>query len=287
VFAAVLVPYADALDSLWAGAVGVHLDARGAEAALPIGGPPFSAVFPIVLAYAGLVAVLAAGLASRERAELGRWARERADLLALLAAGVALVAVHRPLMHHHLVIMAWPLALLAGSTLPSRRHLLAIAAAGALLLAPLAIAGRGTLSDTERGRLRAAAELVRSGTAPGQTVVSDLPLVPLLAGRPSAPETVDPSYVRVGAGGLDRRAILAAADRAGAVVVGRSFARVDGLERALVRRFPRTVALPGGVRVHLRRQGGLFPATTDPGAMQGDRSRLTLHMRLFGRGRTR
>jgi hypothetical protein len=84
-------------------------------------------------------------------------------------------------------------------------------------------------------------------------VVSDLPLVPLLAGRPSAPETVDPSYVRVGTGELDRGAILAATDRAGAVVVGRSFAQVDGLAEALARRFPRVVALPGGVRVHLRR----------------------------------
>jgi hypothetical protein len=93
--------------------------------------------------------------------------------------------------------------------------------------------------------------LVRDSTDPGSRVVSDLPLVFVLADRRPAVERIDPSAVRVTSGSLDRGRIIAAAGRAQAAVVGRAFRFVPGLESALARRFDRVVEV-GGARVYLR-----------------------------------
>jgi hypothetical protein len=115
---------------------------------------------------------------------------------------------------------------------------------------PWAVRGRDTISSGEPKRLAEVAALVRDSTAPDDTVVSDLPLVPLWAERESAAATVDPSAVRIGTGSLDRDQILAAADTAGAAVVGRSFAVVPGLAAGLERRFTRSVEVDG-IRIYL------------------------------------
>jgi hypothetical protein len=165
---------------------------------------------------------------------------------------VVLVAVHRPLLHHHLVIVAWPLALIAASTLPARLppRTLVIAGVCALLVVPWAVRGRDTVEGAESRRLEEVAAVVERSTTPGEKIVSDLPLVPLLAERAAAPATVDPSAVRIGTGSLSRDDILAAADGAGATVVGRSFEVVPGLEAGLLRRYA-TVVDVGGVSVYV------------------------------------
>lgn len=241
-----------ALGPLLDGAVLFHLEARGAPAIAA--SDPLSIVVLIVLAYVGIVAVLALGLARLRRPEALTWLRARADLVGLLAGGVLLCALQRPLLHHHLIVVAFPLALLAASTLPPRpdRRTWGLVAAGTALALPLGLHGRWTVPDEERARLAEVATLVRTHTAPTDAVVSDLPLVGLLAQRPSALATVDPSYVRVSTGSLDTPAILRAADAAGAAVVGRSFREVPGLQAAIARRFPRRAQI-GGVEVYLRR----------------------------------
>jgi hypothetical protein len=163
------------------------------------------------------------------------------------------VLVARPLIHHHFVVVAWPLALLAASSLPARvsRRALAAIAVGLLLALPWAIRGRDTVEGAAAGQVGAIARVVRDSTDPGSRVVSDLPLVPVLADRRPAAETIDPSAVRVTSGSLDRGRIIAAAGRAQAAVVGRAFRFVPGLETALARRFDRVVEV-GGARVYLR-----------------------------------
>lgn len=244
--------YAGALGALWDGAVGFHLEARGA---VRIPAPkPLEIVLGMTAGFVGLFALAAAGALRVPRAELRSWTAARADVLGLLAGGLLLCAVQRPLLQHHLVVVAWPLALLAASSVPRRAgpRALATAVAGLALLAPWAGHGRPTLDGPELGPVRAAAAVVRATTVPTDRVVSDLPIVPLLAGRPVAPETADPSFVRVGTGSLDRATVLRASAGAGAVVVGRAFEQLAGLEPALRRRFgPPDVV--GGVRVYVRR----------------------------------
>jgi hypothetical protein len=252
VLTAVGIAYAGVLGELWSGAVGLHLHARGAGFALPQ--PSIAAeVTLIVTGYVGILSMLALGIRHLPRAQTSAWARARADLLATLAFGVLLVAVNRPLLHHHLVILAWPLALLAASTLPTRVPARAVAAAalGGLLLVPWAVHGRETVREQDAARILAAADVVRAATDPAEPVVSDLPLVPLLADRKPATATVDPSAVRIGTGSLDRHDVLVAAERSGAVVVGRALAFVPGLCRELKRRYgaPKIV---DGIRIYLR-----------------------------------
>lgn len=235
-----VLAYAEVLGPLWHGAVGLHLEARGA----PVDLPRPSILVAVVLissAYAGLLAILLAGLVERDRPQIKAWARRNADLIALFAAGFALCAVQRPLLNHHLVVIAWPLALLAGSALPSRlpsrRTSLVLAVAGALLVVPWAIHGRDTVEPAEERPLREIARYVSAETAPQATVVSDLPSINVMAGRASAPSTVDPSWVRVQTGELSKGDILAASAASQAVVVGRAFRAVPGLESSLAQRF--------------------------------------------------
>jgi hypothetical protein len=252
VLTAVGIAYASVLGELWSAAIGLHLDARGGGFALPQ--PSIATeVTLIVTGYVGILAMLAIGIRHLPRAQLSAWARARADLIATLALGVLLIALNRPLLHHHLVILAWPLALIAASTLPTRlpRRALAAAALGCLLLVPWAVHGRETIRGEDAAGIHAAAEVVRSATSPGDPIVSDLPLVPLVADRKPATATVDPSAVRIGTGSLDPVEILAAADRSGAVVVGRAFLHVAGICRELKRRYgpPEIV---DGIRIYLR-----------------------------------
>jgi hypothetical protein len=205
---------------------------------------------PALLGFAGLgigaLSVVALAAAPSWR----RWAGDRAALLALLAAAAAMLAVQRPLFLHHWALLSVPVALLTASALPRglrAPHAVALAAAVVLLL-PGAMRGRVVLSDEAGAQLARVARAVASVTPPGEVVVSDLPLVPLVARRPADASTVDASLVRVGSGALDEAAVLEAATGARTVVVGRAFATIPGLLPALSSRFPRSRVIDG-VRV--------------------------------------
>jgi hypothetical protein len=206
-------------------------------------------------AFAGLMTLAVAGVLRVPRANVRAWCAARADLVGLLAGGLLLCAVQRPLLQHHLVVVGWPLALLAASAIPSAtsRGTLVAAGLGLGLIVPWVGHGRDTLGPSEMERARHAASVVRTIAGPGRRVVSDLPIVPLLAGRPAAPQTADPSYVRVATGSLSRRVVLAAAEGTGAVVVGRAFTGIPGLERELARRYgaPRVV---DGLQIYATRR---------------------------------
>jgi hypothetical protein len=146
-----------------------------------------------------------------------------------------------------------PAAQLAASATPRAtgwRHAAALAVVLALL-SPGATRGRVVLTDGARADLARIAAAVEDATPPGSAVVSDLPLVPLVAGRPAPPSTIDASLVRVGSGALGRTEVLHAAERAAAVVAGRAFTTLPGLVPALSSRFPRSRTV-AGVRVMWR-----------------------------------
>jgi hypothetical protein len=250
VLAAVALAFADVLGALWLGAVELHLEARGAEVRFPR--PSILvAVILVAGAYAGMLAVLAAGVSEIPRAQLRRWLAARADLIALVAAGIAFCLLQRPLLNHHLVIVAWPLALLAASSLPRtlrRSRGWELVALGIALVLPWTVHGRDTVPKRERTQLEAVAEDIAARTTPSQSVACDLPVIALLADRAATPATVDPSYVRVQTGALSPKAIEAAAGDAGAACVGRAFRGVPGVRAALDRRFARHMRY-GGIEV--------------------------------------
>ncbi len=245
--AAVAVVHAGEAGAIAEGVAGIRGAARGID--LPPGNPPLA----LVAGFAGLALVLGAGLAARGARGSAAWARDQAPEITLLAGGALLALVHRPLFLHHLVVLSAPAAVLAASALLPRTAALT-AAAGALLLVPGVMAGREVMGARERDALAAVADRVRGATAPGEEVVSDLPRVPALAGRPTPPGAIDASLVRVGSGSLGREAILREAAGAGAVVAGRAFRGVPGLDAALRARFP-AVADVAGVRVYGRPSG--------------------------------
>jgi hypothetical protein len=251
VVAAALAATAGSWGEIWTGVAGIR---EGARAVSPPGDSPVA--WPTVLGFAGLAVLLAAGLGGRSRA----WLRRRAVLVAPLAAGLLFVALHRPLFAHHWAVVAVPLALLAGSACdrPGRRTAALAAVAAAALLAPGAWAAREVMPAGEREGTARIAALVGGATAPGEPVVSDLPLVPLAAGRRAPPATIDASYVRLGAGGLPRADLDRAVRDAGAAVAGRAFLTVPGLRAELRARFPVLVRV-GAAEVYLR--GRPEPAT--------------------------
>lgn len=247
VAALTLLPLASRWGDLWHGAVGIRGAARGVDIAASGLDVPFA------LGFAGLGVAALSGIALAPAAGLRRWVDERAGLIALLVASALLLALQRPLFLHHWALLSVPAALVAASAFPRRigwRHAAALTVALALL-SPGAIRGRVVLASDARAELVRIAGAVETATPVGSAVVSDLPLVPLLAGRPAPASTIDASLVRVGSGALGRAAVLRAAERAETVVVGRAFATVPGLVPALSSRFPRSRTV-AGVRVMWR-----------------------------------
>jgi 4-amino-4-deoxy-L-arabinose transferase-like glycosyltransferase len=250
VAAAVGLAYVSALEAIYRDAVGFHLTARDATVVLPTE-KPLDVVVLMTAAFLGLLGLFVAGVSRIPAGERRAWMRERAELLGLLAGGLLLCALQRPLLQHHLVVLAFPLALLTATCVPPRltRRVWLVTGLALVLILPWVGHGRSTLEGAELQRVERAASLAASFAGPDEAVVSDLPIVPVMAHRRSAPQTVDPSYVRVGTGSLDRDDVLRAAESSGAVVVGRAFERIPGLEATLLERYGQPAAA-GGIRIY-------------------------------------
>jgi 4-amino-4-deoxy-L-arabinose transferase-like glycosyltransferase len=240
---AVLAPHAGAIAEIWTGAIGAREAARGVVASGP-GGTDWLQVLGFVgLGGAALVALASSIGAPRE------WWRERASILALLAGGILFCLVHRPLFSHHYVAISAPLALWVASAWPRLKAAPVVVGAVLLMLAPLAIRARET-PPRDYSEQRVAAVLLEEETSPRQPVVSDLPLVPILADRDTPPGTIDASYVRMGSDPEAPELVLEATDGAGAVVAGRAFLADPALLAAIRERFPR-VRSAGDIRIYL------------------------------------
>lgn len=231
VAAATLAPYADQVGALWTQALQYRADR------------PFEIKIPgRVLSGAGvtyaLLGALVAAVALSPPPSLREWLRDRAPLIVLLVSGVAMVLRINPLNGSHLVILSAPLALLAASSWPRARGRVVQVPAAAVILVGLVVAGRQVIGTEELATVDRAAAVVRAHTLASERVVSDVPLVPLRAGRAAVPQTIDSSTLEIKTGAVTQSTVIAASRRAAAVVMARGFRRFDGLEAELAPRFP-------------------------------------------------
>lgn len=238
----VLAPHADALPELWNGAVTYHREAAGLELldnvdeVRQVLNPRMPATW-----LAAAAAALALVAAARRRALPG------GALWTWPLLGGALVLWHDPLLEHHLVVFALPLALAAGVTLGAAVTRLEgrtrTAAAVVLLLAlgtGYAQAHRRAASERrpEEPAQAWAASVLRT-TAPGALVASDQPLAAFLADRRVPGELVDTALLRFRTGSLTEAGVLETLERScvQAVVAGRVFRLLDGFDAELRARF--------------------------------------------------
>jgi 4-amino-4-deoxy-L-arabinose transferase-like glycosyltransferase len=248
VTAALLLAYVDRLGVLYEGVVGFHEEARGLSVSTDSNADRLGLAFVrkgqvfTWLVVAGLCVWLVRR--ARPRRLLALW-------LGAVAAG-AFLLWHQPLIDHHFVLVAAALAVPAGASLDlrlgSRRS-----AAFAALLALVLLAGYAQqwrrvnrLEGPDLARAQAA-EAVAAETRPGELIVTDLPIVAVLAGRGVPGKLVDTSIVRFRSGSLDADCVLGEANAAGArlVVAGRAFRIVPGVLKFLTAEFPQRREVAG------------------------------------------
>jgi hypothetical protein len=248
VWTALLIAYAGVINDLWRSVVTDHADARQLGPTLgenldrvllhPLDwATPAGVIVPVGLVCAALFV-------------------RRVEMLALatwIVATAAFLVTQRPLLDHHIVMLAAVLAVTAGTGLgaalarlssPAR---LAVAGVAVLaILAGLVQEGRrlDRLGNEEPADVRRAADRLRARTRPGDLVATDLPIVAYLADRRTPGYLVDTSFVRFGTGSLTNADIIKTLehDHVRAVAVGRLFAERPQLMRELEGRYPRAVS---------------------------------------------
>jgi 4-amino-4-deoxy-L-arabinose transferase-like glycosyltransferase len=247
--------YAGSLSDLWRDAVTDHRRGRSlgpsiADNAHRIFVHPLDWKTPAgVLVPIGLVCAIIL-LRRLETLALGLW---------IVASGAFLI-YQRPLLDHHLVLIATVLAVPAGAGLgaaaervPRPARAFVVGVIGLALLAGFAQEERRLAREYgESADVRRAAAELASRTDPKDLVATDLPIVAYLAHRRVPGELVDSSYVRLGTGSLTDREILAVleGDDVRAVAVGRLFGDRPALLSALRARYPTRIER-GGVTLYL------------------------------------
>ncbi len=252
VWVALLARYASALGDLWQSVVVEHRRAQD----LP--GPGLADNAHRVLLHpldwhtpAGLlipVGLIAAAVLVRRVETLA--------LAAWIAASAGFLVYQRPLLDHHLVLIATALAVTGGIGLGAlverlpRPAALAVAAAAALALAAGFAQEHRRLARNdlpEPPEVTWAVVTLRAHTQPDELVGTDLPIVPYLAGRRVHGQLIDSSYGRLESQTQTTKEILDVlrSDRVRAVVVGRNYRKKPELIAALAERYP----------VQLRRDG--------------------------------
>jgi hypothetical protein len=257
VVAALVIRYAYALGALWDSVVVEHRNAQ------PLGSfgsnlhrvllhpldwhTPAGLLIPIGIVFA---VVFAQG---RETAALGAW---------IVASAVFLV-YQRPLLDHHLVLLATALAVTAGAGFGAaaghlRRPLLVVGASFVAILIALGLFQEGNRlarNDlTEPPEVRWAVDQVRAETRPGDLVATDLPIVAYLSDRRVPGQLIDSSYGRLLSETQTTADILEVLrkDHVRAVLVGRNYRLKPDLLEALTARYPRRLSNQG-VTLYLAR----------------------------------
>ena len=258
---AFVVAYRHVLNQVWQGVFGAHLNARGGHQAgaqsnlsrvlhVPDLHTPFGwlALAGIALSLFWLV----------RRRPLGLWP------LWLFTLGATLFTLTmKPLLDHHLVLLATALAVPAGAAvaLTLLRLPRALALVGTALLVLGISAGlyqehrrlaRNAMPETRN--VRCAVDLVRSRTTPDQLVVSDIPSIPYLAGRHQPGQLIDTSIARIVDEYLTPAGVLKELDRIAprVVVVGRNFRSKPEIVRGIAQRFPKTAYCGAGIQLYWR-----------------------------------
>jgi hypothetical protein len=179
----------------------------------------------------------------------------RIEMLALgvwIVASAAFLVYQRPLLDHHLVLLAATLAVPAGAGLGAAvvaagKVRLAIAGVVAVMLALGFVQEQDRLADQtgDPPGVVWAAEQLHTRTQPDELVGTDLPIVPYLADRRVPGQLVDMSFVRLGTGSLTEAEILRELEGVRAVVVGREFRNHPALLREIAARYPQRLERDG------------------------------------------
>lgn len=213
--------------------------------------------------------VIGGAVASIVVARRGPQRRLLAALWLWAVGGYGFILAMHPLSDHHFVFLAVSLALPAGvgvglavNALQPRRA----AAVAAVAVAIVAIGFVKNAHETSGGVVArppaidwAVAQLA-AHTAPGDLVVSDLPLVPYLAGRRMPGQLIDTSIARIAYEDLTPAGVLRIVDdtRPTAVIVGRMFqtkpAIVAGVRRRYAHRLHRPLAIGGYIDIFYGRR---------------------------------
>lgn len=255
-FLALLLPYAYALSDLWESVVLEHRRAQSlgpglGDNAERVFGHPLDWHTPAaVLVPLGLV--LTVLLVRRvETLALGAW----------IVASALFLLYQRPLLDHHLVLLAVALGVPAGiglgaaaARLDGPARAVAVSAVALALAAGFVQEHRRLArnDEDEPVGVRWAASQLRERTRPDQLVGTDLPIVAYLADRRVAGQLIDASYGRLRTNTLTTGEILdeLADKRVRAVVVGRLYREKPDLLAALRDRYPTRLA-SGGVTLYL------------------------------------
>jgi hypothetical protein len=219
---------------------------------------------------------------------------ERA-LVAWLAADAIMLAALKPLWAHHLIILASPMALLAGtalrqgqgrsdpaagtvaglrggrpgrvaaSVLGERHKALAVvrfatpALLAAVTLAYLALGISGVGRPVPSPELEQVVRRITEAVPPEGKVLTDDPMVPFLARRPVAGGLVDSSLTRIWTGQISEERLTSALNAKGtdAVVLWRGTFReyFPTFVSAAMRAFSVSEAVPGGRTLLLKKRG--------------------------------
>jgi 4-amino-4-deoxy-L-arabinose transferase-like glycosyltransferase len=252
---AFVIGYRHVLHEVWRGVFGAHLDARaghqpGAESNLSrvLREPDLHTPFGW-LALAGIALSL---FWLWRRRPLGLWP------LWLFTLGAALFTLTmKPLLDHHLVLLATALAVPAGAAIGmtlARLPRWAWALPVAFWVAGLYQEHRRLARNDvpERPSYRWAARVVERSSRPDQLVVSDIPSIPYLAHRREPGQLIDTSIARIVNEYLSPAGVLREIDRAhpALVVVGRNFRSKPAIVRGIAERYPRRLTR-GEVTIYL------------------------------------
>jgi hypothetical protein len=163
------------------------------------------------------------------------------------AAAVFVLAM-KPLIEHHLVILAVAVALPAGAALGLATARLQREARIFIMLfvALFAVAGvyqqhRHLVRDSkpEPSWVHVAANWLRAETRPDEVVATDIPILAYYAHRRLVPDFVDTSFTRIGVGDLGAAEVVAELDRyhVRIAAIGRAFWVTPPIQKAFNRRF--------------------------------------------------
>jgi 4-amino-4-deoxy-L-arabinose transferase-like glycosyltransferase len=251
-----VIGYRHVLHQVWQGAFGAHLNARGGHQASGQSNLSRIVHLPDLHTPFGWIAVAGIALALFwvvRRSPLGLWPLW---LFALAAALFTLTM--KPLLDHHLVLLATALAVPAGAAVGLTLERLPRWTF--VVLAAFVCAGiyqehrRLARNDVaERASYQWAARAVAANSAPDDLVVSDVPSIPYLAHRREPGQLIDTSIARIIDEYLKPRDVLRLIDESHApvVVVGRNFLSKPAIVRGIASRYPRRLR-NGDVTVYLR-----------------------------------
>lgn len=180
----------------------------------------------------------------------------RAEMLSLaswIVASAAVLVYQRPLLDHHMVLIATALAIPAGiglgaavARLPRRVAFVAVAVVLAALAAGWAQEHRRLARNAlpEPPEVRFAIDQLRSRTSPDELVATDLPIAAYLADRRIPGFLIDSSYGRLLSNTLTTEEILGTLEREQirAVLVGRNYQSKPDLVAAIRARYPTRLA---------------------------------------------